>query len=102
MVHLEKGIAWVKDTSKIDGRKGFNTLEEALQNAQPACCGIDCKCGVLRLPDRVTGETVNIGVVNGVLRVLDSNLDPITPNPLVGPQGPQGAQGAQGPQGEPV
>jgi hypothetical protein len=77
MIFLSKGILWSKKAGTKDGRKGYNTLEEALEDAQPTCCGIDCKCSVIRLKDRATNELVTLGVVNGVLTILDnSTLEP--------------------------
>lgn len=98
MIFLSKGILWSKKAGTKDGRKGYNTLEEALQDAQPECCGIDCKCNVIRIKDRVTGLPVTIGVVNGVLAILNNDTLAVQ-STVVGVQGLTGAQGIQGIQG---
>lgn len=98
MIFISKGTFWSKKSGSRDGRKGYNTLEEALEDAQPTCCGIDCKCNVIRLKDRGTGELVSIGVVNGVLSILNNETLAVQ-STITGIQGLTGAQGIQGIQG---
>lgn len=42
-IFLGKGLLWSKSRKTRDGRKGYNTLNEALDDlARKQCCGIDC------------------------------------------------------------
>jgi hypothetical protein len=90
MIFIPKGAMWSKDSRTRDGRKGYNSLEEALEDASPKCCGFDCKCGVFRLPDLATGETTIWGVSNGELVRLDSNFVPIPAE-----EGGEGGEGGE-------
>ena len=59
---LAKGMIWSKDANKRDGRKGYNSLDEASDAlTKQRCCGVDCCEGVLYLPTP-EGTVVKISV----------------------------------------
>lgn len=65
-IFLPKGHLWSKDSRTRDGRRGYETLNDALDTlARERCCGVDCCEGVLRLTDQVTGEVTVISVSDG-------------------------------------
>ena len=64
-VFLEKGIAWIKKSGTRDGRKGYNTLNEALDDmARKNCCGINCCDGAIYLP-ATNGAPVKVQIEIG-------------------------------------
>lgn len=74
---LEKGIMWMKDSRTRDGRKGYETLNDALDDmARKNCCGIDCCDSSIYL--RATNGTpvkVNIEIVEGNPQFVFSTPD---------------------------
>lgn len=78
-LYLEKGILWRKDKRTRDGRKGYNTLNEALDDmAKKNCCGIDCCDSSIYL--RATdGSPVKVQV-----QIVDGNPEWVFSTPDVG------------------